>query len=163
MKVTVCQCRKCGRFHVFEKYETRDIHVCECGERIERWTYRMDTCETGKGPNKPHEKKCKPIRNDMLDAMTYAFCIHNEEATQKRSCKEEHWEKANPAFAFIDNNQKVNVIPIITVDTKALIFQSDVLLTTNCKKELEKEYTERTGIECIILDGKAKFAAVIDG
>jgi len=32
MEVTVCQCRKCGRYHVFEKIGTRDIHVCECGE-----------------------------------------------------------------------------------------------------------------------------------
>lgn len=190
MEVTVCQCRKCGRYHVFEKIGTRDIHVCECGERIERWTHRMEKCETEKEPNeplgawkrngtdpvwhgdnspemvipnKPHEKKCKPIRNDILDAMTYAFCIHNEEATRKYLCKEGRLKKANPAFAFIDDNHKLNVVPIVSIGTKSLVFETDTKLTVWAKMEFEREYTQRLGIDCVVIDGGNKLAAIIDG
>ena len=179
MEVTVCQCRKCGRYHVFEKIGVRDIHVCECGERIERWTHRMEKCETEKEPNEPlgawkrngtdlvwhgdnspewipPKKLTKKVTIDVEAGKGFKKLMKDINNASRKISK-------MPGIAFANNDGSVSVVPIISVDTKALIFQSDVALITSHKKELEKEYTERTGIECIILDGRAKLAAVIDG
>lgn len=162
MGVTVCKCRKCGKYHVFENFGVRDAHICECGERLGRWEQQMYDCEIEKKPNEPYERKHEPIRNDMLAAMTYAFRIHNDEATQKRLCKEERWKKANPAFAFIDDNQKVNAIPFIATGSK-LVFTTTTPHRREDREELAKEYTDKLGIKCEVIDARTELVAVIDG
>lgn len=72
-------------------------------------------------------------------------------------------EDGKHGFAFVDKNNKVNVVPIISVGTKALVFQTDTKLTVWAKMEFEREYTQRLGIDCVVIDGGNKLAAVIDG
>nr|DAM14503.1 MAG TPA: hypothetical protein [Caudoviricetes sp.] len=167
MEVTVCQCRKCGRYHVFEKIGVRDIHVCECGERIERWTHRMEKCETEKEPNEPLGawKRSTPVwHGDNSPEMVTPNKPHkNKECESGWVWRKKRMEDGKLGFAFIDKNHKVNVVPIISINSKALIFQSDTKLTVWEKIEFEREYTQRLGIDCVVIDGGNKLALVIDG
>ena len=158
MKVTVCQCRKCGRFHVFEKYETRDIHVCECGERIERWTHRMDTCETEKGPNEPHEKKSwtKKVTIDVEAGKGFDKLLGI--VKELRESLEDI-----PGLVMIDNDGKVNVVPVISIDSKMIVFRTITPYRKCDREELAKEYTDKLGIKCEVIDARTELVAVIDG
>lgn len=135
MGAMILKCHKCGRNYAVSNIKDVDVHRCECGSTLTRKDNYIGSCETADMPNEPSGWVWWKQKTGV----------------------------GKPGFAFVDKNNKVNVVPIIAVDTKALIFQSDVPLVTSYKKTLEKEYTERTGIECIILDGRAKLAAVIDG
>lgn len=58
---------------------------------------------------------------------------------------------------------KLNVVPIVSIGTKSLVFQTDTKHTVWTKMAFEREYTQRLGINCVLIDGGNKLAAIIDG
>lgn len=177
MEVTVCQCRKCGRYHVFEKIGVRDIHVCECGERIERWTHRMEKCETEKEPNEPlgawkrstpvwhgdnspewipPKKLTKTVTIDVETGKGFNELLRNIEELRESI-------KDIPGLVMIDNNGKVNVVPVISINSKLIVFRTVVPFRPTDREALAKEYTDKLGIKCEVIDAKTELVAVIDG
>lgn len=149
MKVTTCQCRKCGKIHAFERFNVRDTHVCECGERIGRWEQRMYDCETEE-PNAPYVYK-KPFFGNGS-----SVCKDNESKASRGLTKK-------PGLVMIDNNGKVNVVPVISIDSKMIVFRTVTPYRPVDRDALAKEYTYKLGIKCEVIDARTELAAVIDG
>ncbi|GEM_PF-6292456 len=182
MGAILLKCKKCGRVYSIEKMDEKDGHQCICGEMLDKWSNYIGFCENENAPNKPlgvwkrigSERPGFPLHHgdDGIEVVTpknvskkitidvetgNGFKKFMQDMNKIKHCN------SIPGFAIANSNGTVNVVPIISVDSKALILQTDTNLAPGYKEELEKKYTERTGIECIILDVKAKLAAVIDG
>ena len=176
MEVTVCQCRKCGRYHVFEKIGVRDIHVCECGERIERWTHRMEKCETEKEPNEPLGawKRSTPVWHGDNSPewippkkLTKTVTIDVEtgkgfKGFMKDINKASRIISRIPGIVFANNDGSTNVVPIISVGSK-VVFRTTTPSSIERREELAKEYTDKLGIECEVVNFGVELMAVIDG
>lgn len=170
MSAILLECPICKRVYSVEGMSEKDGHICICGQILDKQANYIGFCENASAPNNPlhichgdnspervpPKKLTKTVTIDVKTGKGFNKLLKNIEELRESI-------KDIPGLVMIDNNGKVNAVPVISIDSKALIFQSDVLLTNSYKKDFEKEYTERTGIECIMLDGKAKLAAVIDG
>lgn len=183
MEVTVCQCRKCGRYHVFEKIGIRDIHVCECGERIERWTHRMEKCETENEPNKPFgawktatalnpgfplhhgddgievvypKKLSKKVTIDVEVGKGFNELLKNVEELEERLGN-------IPGLVMINSDGKANVVPVISIDSKMIVFRTITPFRKEDREAIAKEYTDKLGVKCEVIDCKTELVAVIDG
>jgi len=179
MEVTVCQCRKCGRYHVFEKIGTRDIHVCECGERIERWTHRMEKCEIEKEPNEPLGAWKRNDTDTVWHGDNSPEWIPPKKLTKKVTIDVEAGKGFDkllgvakelsesiediPGLVMIDNDGKVNVVPVISIDSKMIVFRTITPYRKCDREELAKEYTDKLGIKCEVIDARTELVAVIDG
>lgn len=68
-----------------------------------------------------------------------------------------------PGPIMIDNEGKVKAVPVISIDSKMIVFRA----TVHCRKEdreaIAKEYTDKLGIKCEVIDAKTELVAVIDG
>ncbi len=142
MGAMILKCHKCGRNYAVNNIKDTDIHRCECGSALTWKDNYIGSCETADMPNEPHRKK---------------ECESGWVWWKQRT------ESGKLGFAFVDKNNKVNVVPIISIGTKALVFQTDAKLTVWAKMAFEREYTQRLGIDCVLIDGGNKLVAVIDG
>ena len=183
MNVTVCQCRKCGKYHVFEKIGVRDVHVCECGEKIERWTHRMDQCETEKEPNEPlgawktatalrpsfplhhgddgievvyPKKLFKKVTIDVEAGKGFNELLKNVEELEERLSN-------IPGLVMIDSDGKANVIPVVSIDSKVIVFRTICPMRKEDRETIAKEYTDKLGIKCEVINSTTELVAVIDG
>lgn len=154
MNVIVCKCRECGRYHVFEKFGVRDIHVCECGEKIERWTHELPECEVKAGPSEPYRKE--PMEGQDHRKTKYPV----KGITVQVDCKTT--DSFNETMDKLREAQQL-VCPVIVKDnTKALLFQTDINISEQVITELNSKFFDRLGIECYIMGKGIKLAGIIN-
>lgn len=64
----------------------------------------------------------------------------------------------------ITNNEGItNVIPILSIGTKMIVFRTKCLMTDRRVKELEQSLTDTIGIKCVVIDPHTELAAVVYG
>ena len=141
MNVSICKCRKCGRYHVFKKYEVRDAHVCECGERIERWTHEIPECEVRGAPNEPYGEASTARQNHRKPQYP---------TTIEMDCKTT--ESFNETLDKQIEAHQLTQPVIITDKTKALLFRSNRNLSDKEITKLKTDLVKGLGVKCIILD-----------
>jgi len=61
------------------------------------------------------------------------------------------------------NAAKVNVVPVISIDSKMIVFRTITPYRKCDREELAKEYTDKLGIKCEVIDARTELVAVIDG
>lgn len=66
-------------------------------------------------------------------------------------------------IAIARDDGTFNVVPILSVDTKLIVFRTKCLMTDFKVKEIERKLSEDIGIKCIVIDPHTELAAVIDG
>ena len=68
-----------------------------------------------------------------------------------------------PALVMIDEFGKVKAIPIFAKDANVLVFKPTVPMRRSDMDDMEKEYSEKIGIKCIVLDCKTELVAIQNG
>lgn len=68
-----------------------------------------------------------------------------------------------PGIAFANDDGSVNVIPIISIGTKKMIFRTKCIMRKLDIEDIEKDLTKKIGIECVVIDPHTELAAIIDG
>lgn len=66
-------------------------------------------------------------------------------------------------ITITSNDGSVNVIPVLSIDAKTIVFRAKCLMPPGRIEELENELTEKIGIKCVIIGPHTELAAVIDG
>lgn len=141
MGAMILKCHKCGRNYAVNNIKDVDIHRCECGSALTWKDNYIGSCETADMPNEPHGKKdCEP-----------GWVWWKQRMDDRKL-----------GFAFVDKNQKVNVVPFIAAGSK-LVFRTTTPHRPTDREELAKEYTEKLGIRCEVVDARTELVAVIDG
>lgn len=68
-----------------------------------------------------------------------------------------------PALVMIDELEKVKAIPIFSKDANVLVFRATKPMERAVMDHMEKEYSNKIGIKCVVLDCKAELVAVQNG
>lgn len=68
-----------------------------------------------------------------------------------------------PALAMVDEFGKVKAIPIFTKDSQVLVFRATVPIRKEDMDDLEKEYSDKIGIKCVVVNCKTELVAVQNG
>lgn len=187
MGAILLKCKKCGNVHSVEKMSAKDGHKCICGEMLDTWSNYIGFCENANMPNsplgvwkrtnseKPSFTACdghmpfhhidngievvkplhKKIRIDIEAGMGLDELIGK--AKELRECIE-----SIPGPIVVDNDGKVNAVPVISIDSKLIVFKTVVPYRKEDREDLAKEYTNKLGIKCEVIDAKTELAAVIE-
>lgn len=141
MEAMILKCHKCGRNYAVNNIKDTDIHRCECGSALTWKDNYIGSCETADMPNEPHRKK---------------YCESGWVWWKQRM------DDGKLGFVFVDDNQKVNAIPCIATGSK-LVFATTTPHRREDREELAREYTDKLGIKCEVIDARTELVAVIDG
>lgn len=183
MGAILLKCKKCGRVYSIEKMDEKDGHQCICGEMLDKWSSYIGFCENVNAPNKPlgvwkrisserpgfplhhgdddievvtPKSLSKKIKIDIEAGMGLDELIGK--AKELRECI-----KDIQGPVMIDNDGKVNVVPVISIDAKAIVFRTITPHRKEDREAMEKEYSDKIGIKCVVLDSRTELVAVIDG
>lgn len=188
MGARLLKCNKCGNTYSIENMSEKDGHQCICGEMLCKFKNYIGYSENANMPNKPlgvwkrtdSEKPSFPAHNVSIpfhhgdDGIEVVKPLHKkiaidiecgmglDELIEKVKGLRECF-KDIPGHIVIDNDGKVGAIPVISVDSKLLVFRSIAPLHKEDRKTLAKEYTDKLGIKCEVIDYKTELVAVIDG
>jgi len=181
MGAVLLECKKCGRVYAIEKMSEKDRHECLCGTMLDKLSNYIGFCENVNAPNKPlgvwkrigserpgfpfhHgddgievvKSLHKKIRIDFEAGMGLDELI--EKAKELRECID-----GIPGPITIDNDGKVKAVPVISIDSKMIVFRTIVPYRKEDRETLAKEYTDKLGIKCEVIDARTELVAVIDG
>lgn len=189
MGAILLKCPVCGRVYSVERMSEKDGHQCICGQMLDKWTNYIGFCENVDTPNKPLGvwKRSSTERPSFPSHTENAPIWHGDNSTEmitpKKVKKITIDVEAGKGFdellknvkvlkesledirglVMIDNNGKVNVVPIISIDSKMMVFKTVVPYRKEDREALAKEYTNKLGIKCEIIDAETELVAVIDG
>ena len=68
-----------------------------------------------------------------------------------------------PALVMVNESGEVKAIPIFSKDTELLVFRTVVPYREDDRKKMSKEYTEKIGIKCVVIDARTELVAVQNG
>lgn len=183
MGAILLKCKKCGRVYSIEKMDEKDGHQCICGEMLDKWSSYIGFCENVNAPNKPlgvwkrtgSERPGFPLHHgdDGVEVVTpkslskkitidieagkgFSELIKN--VKELRECID-----GIPGVMMIDGDGKMSVIPVITIDSKMIVFRTITPYRKEDRETLAKEYTDKLGIKCEVIDCRTELVAVIDG
>ena len=186
MGAVLLKCHKCGRNYAVGNMKFDDAHQCECGSVLKLDSNYIGLCDNVPlYPNMPAEKHV-PIGPEHGIGDTTSVCgekgkeyIYPKYLTKKvkidvETGNEFHELLKNleeleeclsniPGLVMIDSDGKANVTPVISIDSKMIVFKTTVPYRKEDREKLAKEYTDKLGIKCEVIDAKTELVAVIDG
>lgn len=163
MGAILLKCKKCGRVYSIEKMDEKDGHQCICGEMLDKWSNYIGFCENANMPNKPRGvwKRNSPKKSELFPII----------GGHRPSCHRDYdfeyplqppKEKCQ-ALAMVDELGKVKAIPIFYKDTQVLVFRATALMRREDMEGLGKEYSDKIGIKCVVVNCKTELVAVQNG
>ena len=158
MNAILLKCKECGKVYAVGDLDTRDGHRCECGITLDAWGNYFGKCEISEKPNRPWRKDHAPI----IDRKSPTW--HGDDGIEvvKPLHKIPNSEKC-PALVMVNESGEVKAIPIFSKDTELLVFRTVVSYREDDREKISKEYTEKIGIKCVVIDARTELVAVQNG
>lgn len=183
MTAILLECPICKRVYSVERMDEKDSHQCICGQILDKQTNYVGFCENENMPNKPRgawktatalrpgfplhhgddgievvypKKLSKKVTIDVEAGKGFNELLKNVEELEERLSN-------IPGLVMIDSDGKTNVIPVISIDSKMIVFRTIYPMRKEDRETIAKEYTHKLGVKCEVIDLKTEMAAIIDG
>ncbi len=183
MLAILLKCPICGRVYSVERMDEKDSHQCICGQMLDKQTNYVGFCENESTPNKPRgawktatalktglpfhhgddgievvypKKLFKKVTIDVEAGKEFNELLKNVEELEERLSN-------IPGLVIIGSGEKAKVIPVVSIDSKVIVFRTICPMRKEDREVIAKEYTDKLGITCEVINSITELVAVIDG